>query len=87
MPYLPKPKRRPIDRLVAPLLLHLRELPVEEQDGALNYVCTVIIRHLYPSKYFHYNRALGVLTAVLLELYRTQVGPYEEERRAEHGDV
>jgi hypothetical protein len=87
MPYIKKDQRPPIDKLVDPLIKYLQSLPVEDQDGSLNYSITKIIRHLYPQKYFHFNRALGVLTAVTQELYRKVIGPYEDSKIKENGDV
>ncbi len=87
MPYIKKSQRGKVDKLVAPLIDHLKSLPVEDQDGLLNYAVTKIIRHLYPQKYFHLNRALGVVTAISQELYRRVVGPYEDTKITENGDV
>lgn len=87
MPYIKKDQRPKIDELTMPLLAHLQSLPVEEQDGALNYTITKIIKGLYSTRYFHLNRALGVLSAVTQELYRRVIGPYEDEKIAENGDV
>ena len=87
MPYIKKDQRSPIDSLVAPLVEHLQSLPIEEQDGALNYSITKIIKSLYPKRYFHLNRALGVLSAVTHELYLLVIGPYEDEKIRENGDV
>lgn len=87
MPYIDQNQRPEIDKLVQPLIDHVSELPVEEQDGALNYAVTKVIKHVYPVKYFHLNRALGVLTAITQELYRKIVGPYEEEKISKNGDV
>lgn len=87
MPYIKKDQRPKIDELLASFLAHLQSLPVEEQDGALNYSITKVIKGLYPKKYFHLNRALGVLSAVTHELYRRVVGPYEDEKILENGDV
>jgi len=87
MPYIKKEKRPDIDKLLKPLSEHLASLPVEEQDGSLNYAVTTLIHKLYPTKYFHLNRALGVLSAITLELYRRIVGPYEDEKIKENGDV
>lgn len=87
MPYI-EPDRRPnIDTLVAPLIAHLKSLPVEDQDGSLNYAITKIIKNLYPQRYFHINRALGVLSAVTQEFYRVVVGPYEDTKIKENGQV
>lgn len=87
MPYIVKEKRPAADKAVEPLIEYLSQLPLEEQDGALNYSITKVFKHVYPKKYFHLNRALGVLTAILQEFYRKAVGPYEEEKIAENGDV
>lgn len=87
MPYIKKEARPAIDRLVDPLVDHLKSLPVEKQDGALNYVITRIIKGLYPQKYFHFNRALGVLSAVKSEFYRRVVTPFEDTKIEENGDV
>ena len=87
MPYIKKDQRPAIDQLVEPLIQHLKSLPVEDQDGSLNYAVTKIIKHVYPQKYFHLNRALGVLTAITHELYRKIIEPYEDTKIAENGDV
>ena len=87
MPYIKKDQRPALDALLVPFVAHLQSLSVEEQDGALNYSITKIIRLLYPKKYFHLNRALGVLSAVTHELYRRVIGPYEDTKIIEHGDV
>ena len=87
MPYIDRTNRPEIDKLIQPFIDHLKSLPVEEQDGALNYSITKIIKHVYPVKYFHINRALGVLSAITQEFYRKIVGPYEEEKISQNGDV
>ncbi len=87
MPYIKNVQRLPLDKLIDPLILHLRSLPVEEQDGSLNYTVTKIIKNLYSQKYFHLNRALGVLSAITQELYRRVIGPYEDVKIKENGDV
>lgn len=87
MPYIKKENRPAIDQLLEPIINHLKSLPQEEQDGSLNYIVTKIIKNIYPQKYFHYNRALGVLTAITHELYRRVIGPYEDTKIKENGDV
>jgi len=87
MPYIKKEQRPEVDKLVNPLIKYLKSLPVEKQDGALNYAVTRIIKNLYPQKYFHLNRALGVLSAISYELYRRVVAPYEDTKIKEQGDV
>ncbi len=87
MPYIKADQRPAIDELVKPLIDHLKSIPLEDQDGSLNYAVTKIIKNVYPQKYFHFNRALGVLTAIIQELYRKIVGPYEDTKIKENGDV
>lgn len=87
MPYIKQPQRLEIDKLVEPLIVHLKTLPLEEQDGALNYAMTKILKKVYPLKYFHLNRALGVLSAIQQEFYRAVIGPYEDTKIKENGDV
>lgn len=87
MPYIKKEQRPAVDALVDPVITHLKSLPVEDQDGTLNYLVTRIIKQVYPTKYFHLNRALGVLSAITHELYRRVIGPYEDEKIKENGDV
>ncbi len=87
MPYIKQDQRPQADASIEPLLKHIQSLPMEDQDGALNYAVTRIIKSVYPKKYFHYNRALGVLSAIAHELYRHIIGPYEDEKIIENGDV
>jgi hypothetical protein len=87
MPYIKQEQRPQIDELTNPLIEHLKSLPVEEQDGALNYAVTKTLKGLYPMKYFHLNRALGVLTAITQEFYRVLIGPYEDTKISENGVV
>lgn len=87
MPYIKKEQRPNIDKLVNPLIDYLKSLPVEDQDGSINYTVTKMIKSVYPQKYFHFNRALGVLTAITQELYRKVIGPYEDTKIEENGDV
>ncbi|MDB4991995.1 MAG: hypothetical protein JWL75_240, partial [Parcubacteria group bacterium] len=48
---------------------------------------TRILKGLYPMKYFHLNRALGVLAAITQEFYRVVIGPYEDTKIIENGAV
>ena len=87
MPYIAQNQRPDIDRLIEPLIEHLSSLDAEDQDGSLNYAITKVLKRLYPMRYFHLNRALGVLDAVSKEFYRRVVAPYEDTKISENGDV
>lgn len=87
MPYIKREQRPKIDELVNPLIAYLKSIPVEDQDGSVNYTITRILKGLYPLKYYHLNRALGVLTAIKDEFYRRVIAPYEDTKIKENGDV
>jgi hypothetical protein len=87
MPYI-KPEDRPkYDKVLTEIIEMLKAQPVERVDGELNYCVTRILKGVYPPKYFNYNRAVGVLECIKLEFYRRMVGPYEDIKIKESGDV
>jgi len=66
----------------------ISSLPHDQRvDGHINYIFTRILKEVYTPGYFNYNRAIGVLECCKLELYRHVVGPYEEAKLKERGDV
>ena len=65
----------------------LKTLPPEEIDGELNYIVTKILKEIYPLRYFHINKAVGVLECIKLEYYRRVAAPYEDSKIKESGDV
>lgn len=87
MPYITQIQRKELDPAINALIELLKEASVETIDGELNYTITRLARALYPPKYFNYNRIMGVLGCVTQELYRTQIGPYEQTKLIEHGDI
>lgn len=87
MPYIKQADRPKIDELIAPLAAHIKSLPLEAQDGALNYAVTRLLKEIYEPKYFNYNRAMGVLSSIQAEWYRRDVAAYEDAKIIENGDV
>lgn len=87
MPYIKNEDRPEIDKLLDPLIKCLQETPVEEQDGKVDYTITRILKSTYTKRFFNFNRAMGVLSSVTFEFYRRVVGPYEDEKIKENGDV
>lgn len=59
--------------------------------GELNYLITKLVLdyvHAYEEpSYGAWNEVIGVLECAKQELYRRHVGPYEERKRLENGDV
>ena len=87
MPYIKSENRVKYDRILHELIDILKSLPVEEVDGELNYVVTKLLKEIYPVRYFHINKAIGVLECVKLEFYRRVAAPYEDKKIKESGDV
>lgn len=87
MPYIKQADRPKIDELIAPLAAHIKSLPLEAQDGALNYAVTRLLKEIYEPKYFNYNRAMGVLSSIQAEWYRRDVAAYEDAKIIENGDA
>jgi len=58
--------------------------------GELNYLITRLVHTFLgqkPESYQNYNDALGALEGAKLELYRRKIGPYENKKIEENGDV
>ena len=87
MPYIKAENRKKYDAVLNELVGILKTLPPEEVDGELNYIVTKILKGVYPLRYYHINKAIGVLECVKLEFYRRVAAPYEDIKIKESGDV
>ncbi len=87
MPYIKQKDRTPVNGLIDALAKIIGELPEDQQDGTMNYTITKLMRGVYPLRYRHQNRAMGVLECVKQEHYRRVIGPYEDLKIKENGDV
>ena len=87
MPYIKPDNRKKYEKILQELVKILKTLPPEEIDGELNYVVTKILKEIYPLRYFHINKAVGVLECIKLEYYRRVAAPYEDSKIKESGDV
>ena len=89
MPYIKQEERKKFDEEIDYLISLIRpESGMIFNDGNVNYIVTRIIDGLYSNKdYAHYNRALGVLEAIKLELYRRKIAVYEERKLEDAGEV
>ncbi len=81
MPYIHEGDRLSLDinKIVAP--------PVS--SGGLNYLITKMIVAFLGTDphYADFNAAIGALECAKLELYRRLIGPYEDLKIEENGDV
>ena len=87
MPYIKPENRKKYDTILKELVSILKTLPPEEVDGEINYVVTKILKGVYPLRYYHINKAIGVLECAKLEFYRRVAAPYEDIKIKESGDV
>ena len=87
MPYIKKENRPKWDTFIQPIIEELKKEAPETIDGTLNYMITKILKNIYPAKYYHYNKAIGLLECIKQEFYRRVVGPYEDIKIQENGDV
>ena len=87
MPYIKPEKREKYDKVLNELVSILKSVPAEEVDGELNYVVTKILKNVYPLRYYHINKAIGVLECIKQEFYRRIAAPYEDTKIKESGDV
>lgn len=87
MPYI-NPEARPLlNDFLTRLIEHLSMVEERKLDGDMNYIITRLLHLVYSESYFDFNRAIGVLESVKQEFYRRRVGPYEDRKIAENGDV
>jgi len=87
LPYIKSEKRKKYEKIIQELVTILKSLPPEEVDGDLNYVVTKLLKEVYPLRYYHINKAVGVLECIKLEFYRRVAAPYEDLKIKESGDV
>ncbi len=87
MPYIKTANRTKYNTVLKELIETLKALPPEEVDGELNYVITKLLKEIYPLRYLHINKAIGVLECAKLEYYRRVAAPYEDLKIKEAGDV
>ncbi len=59
-----KQKQPEFEGELASLVRGIRQLPLQQQDEALNRLIISLLQAIYPAEYFHVNRALGLLANV-----------------------
>src|SRR5712671_1613122 len=87
MPYIPASQRARFDPLIQALSAELQRDGCLE--GNLNYVLSSLVVKAFAAnrRYAEANKLMGVLSSVAAEFYRVDVAPYEDEKRAQHGEI
>lgn len=93
MPYIAPRDREEYDshiETLGALVEAFAEKRAESPAGQLNYIITKLILQSYGPflhSYHDFNEVIGILECAKLEMYRRHVGPYEDEKIIENGDV
>lgn len=92
MPYIKKQFREKYIKSTDDLISILKKVPLDKVDGELNYIITRILKRVYINSdyeecYFNYNRMTGLLFSIWGDLNRRKIGPFEDKKRNENGDV
>jgi len=87
MPYI-KQEERTYEAQISILIDKLKAVPEDKRAGHINYIITLLLKKCYPSYNYHtFNEIVGALECIKLELYRRLIGPYEDFKILENGDV
>jgi len=85
MPYIKQTDRTRLDPHIKALADAINR---DQRAGELNYSITKLLITLKgEGRYKDYNELIGALESAKLEFYRRQIGPYEDEKAKENGDV
>ena len=87
MPYIKPEDRTQWKSVIEQIELRVEDLKENEIEGNLNYLITSILKRIYPPKYYQYNKVMGLLECIKQEFYRKVIGPYEDTKIKENGDV
>lgn len=97
MPYIKQTERDELDELIDALTTKIKgtrvaytatDEEIAASAGKLNYAVTrMVINIMGPPKYWKVALFSGVLSNIASEFYRKLVGPYEDKKIAENGDV
>ena len=82
MPYIPEHRRPVLDALVE----HMGDVPIQV-DGDLNYLLFAFFKRCVPMTYYSTKNFCGELHQCATEIERRLLGPYEDKKIEENGDV
>lgn len=88
MPYVDNATRQLLDSSLDAVACRIAKM-LSARPGDMNYAISALIKKVYGTnlRYADYNEIIGVLEDAKLEFYRRRVGPYEDKKILEHGDL
>ncbi|HAT03379.1 MAG TPA: hypothetical protein DCS29_01205 [Candidatus Magasanikbacteria bacterium] len=85
MPYISQPDRDRLDNAIENLA---KLISPNQRAGDLNYSITrLLLLSQGEGRYKDWNELIGVLECAKQEFYRKKIGPYEDKKIKENGDV
>lgn len=90
MPYIKLEHRQDFEFGISTLLTNMEfACHPFERPGNLNYIITKLLKGVYKNelRYSTFNEIIGILECAKLEMYRHIIGPYEDKKIDENGDV
>jgi len=84
MPYINKNDRLPLNHAIEKLAIEI------DNGGELNYTISRLIKLLidkWGERYTNYEKIVGALMCIMMELYRKRTGPYEDKKEIENGTI
>jgi hypothetical protein len=82
MPYIKQDRRYSCDRVV----IEMDDIKVKA-DGDLNYILYKYCKYYVDPSYNNYKNFCGELRQCATEIERRMLGPYEDKKKEENGDV
>ena len=82
MPYIKKERRPICDEIVT--AMHAAGI---KADGDLNYILYAFCKRYVPASYNQYKNYISELQETATEIRRRILGPYEDQKIIENGDV
>lgn len=86
MPYIKKEEREKFEKPVKELIELLKK-DEENLAGNMNYLVYRIVKGVNPKRYKNWNEIIGFLECCKMEIYRRLIGPYEDKKIEENGDI
>jgi len=82
MPYIKQEMRPELDAALS----HFPQLDEPELDYVITKLCLRFIKDR-ERRFVTMNKVMGILSCAAFELYRRVIGPYEDEKVRDNGDV
>ena len=91
IPYIPKNQREELDSEISNLASRVRlTFDISIQPGVVNYTLTRLLSEIFkniPENYAKYEKMVGLLELIKMELMRKKIFVYEDQKCKQNGEV